>query len=222
MALINPLYDYSRCKRVELNGTRLYEHDAGHRAHSVTSILSKTKDPSGLHAWRNRVGHDVAAQITKESASLGTTMHAHLEAHVKGDPRPGGTNVGRKLAENMANVIILNGLCDVDEVWGLEAPLIYDSMWAGTTDLVGVYKGKPAIMDFKTTRKPKKLAHVDEYRLQTVAYASSHNHMFGTNIKTCVIFMCSQNLEYQQFVWDADEYDKNFVDWLHRVYAFHA
>lgn len=217
---INPLYDYSACKRVENGRERAYVNGQGQKAPSVTTILSKTKDITHLLEWKKRVGEQAAAQITKESADLGTTMHTHLEMHMKGLERPGGTNFGRVLAKNMADVIIENGLSKVDEIWGLEVPLMFDSFWAGTTDLVGVHDGEPAIMDFKTTRKPKKREYVDDYRLQTVAYSAAHNWQFGTEIKKCVIFMCSQNLEYQEFIWRADEYDQNLMDWLDRVHRY--
>jgi len=217
---INPLYDYSACKRVQNGNERTYMDAQGKKAPSVTQILSKTKDMAPLLAWKKRIGDAAAVQITKESADLGTTMHTHLEMHMQGKERPGGTNVGRVLAKNMADVIIEKGLCRVEEIWGLEVPLMFDTFWAGTTDLVGVHDGEPAIMDFKTTRKPKKLEYVDDYRLQTTAYASSHNHMFGTTIKKCVIFMCSQNLEYQEFIWNAHEYDQNYHDWLMRVHDY--
>ena len=192
----------------------------GQKAPSVTTILSKTKDMAPLMAWKKRIGDAAAAQITKESADLGTTMHTHLEMHMQGKERPGGTNVGRVLAKNMADVIIEHGLSKVDEIWGLEVPLMFDSFWAGTTDLVGVHDGEPAIMDFKTTRKPKKLEYVEDYRLQTCAYSAAHNWQFGTKIKKCVIFMCSQNLEYQEFIWSADDYDKSYMDWLMRVHYY--
>ena len=214
---INPLYDYSACKRVQNGNERTYMDAQGKKAPSVTQILSKTKDMAPLLAWKKRIGDAAAAQITKESADLGTTMHTHLEMHMQGKERPGGTNVGRVLAKNMADVIIEKGLCRVEEIWGLEVPLMFDTFWAGTTDLVGVHDREPAIMDFKTTRKPKKLEYVDDYRLQTVAYAAAHDWQFNTQIRKCVIFMCSQDLQYQEFVWNKSDYDVSLMNWLERV-----
>jgi hypothetical protein len=213
-------FNYTKIKRQEGAQGRHYVGPSGKPIASVTQILSKTKDLTHLLEWKKRVGEQAAAQITKESADLGTTMHTHLEMHLRGLDRPGGTNLGRVMAKNMADVIIDQGLCKVDEVWGLEVPLMFETFWAGTTDLVGVHEGEPAIMDFKTTRRPKKPDHVEDYRLQTVAYSAAHNWQFGTEIKKCVIFMCSQNLEYQEFIWRADEYDQNLMDWLDRVHRY--
>lgn len=207
--------------RVEGQTGRHYLTPNGNKIVSVTTILSATKDMTHLLAWKQRVGEQKAAEITKESTGLGTTMHLHLENYIKGEPRPGGTNTGRIMARNMADVIIAQGLCHVDEVWGIEVPLIYDTLWAGTTDLVGVYKGEPAIMDFKNTIRPKKREHVDDYRLQLTAYLLSHNLTFGTQINKCVIFMCSRDLQYQEFVWDLNDLDKNVEDWVARVEQYY-
>ena len=218
---INPLYDYSACKRVENGKDRAYMNALGQKSPSVTTILSKTKDMSHLLEWKKRIGEAAAAQITKESADLGTTMHTHLEMYLRDQERPGGTNYGRVLAKNMADVIIEKGLDKVEEVWGLEVPLMFDGFWAGTTDLVGIHDGEPAIMDFKTTRRPKKLDHVADYRLQTVAYAAAHDWQFNTQIRKCVIFMCSQNLEYQEFIWTKSDYDESLMNWLDRVHRYY-
>ena len=113
----------------------------------------------------------------------------------------------------MANVIIDNGLKDVSEVWGSEVSLHYPELYAGTTDLVGVYKGAPAIMDFKQARKLKKKEWVEDYYLQLVAYAEAHNKTYDTKIKTGRIFICTQNNQFQTF--DIDNYDQ----WVGKWYA---
>lgn len=221
MTILNPIYDYAQVKRSENNGSRHYLTESGAKVPSVTTILSATKDPTHLIAWRKRIGDAAANQITKESTSLGTTMHTHLENYIKGEPRPTGNNVGRVMAQNMADVIINQGLCHVDEVWGIECPLMYDNLWAGTTDLVGVFKGVPAIMDFKTTIRPKTRERVDDYRLQLTAYRLSHDLTFNTQIKKLVVFMCSRNLEYQQFEFDLENFDADEMDWLNRVEQYY-
>lgn len=221
MKLCLDKFDYSQVKRLEETTGRKYVTPDGSKIPSVTTILSKTKDITHLLAWRKRIGDQAADQITKESTSLGTTMHLHLENYIKGLDRPGGTNTGRVMARNMADQIIKHGLCNLDEVWGIEVPLVYDTLWAGTTDLVGVYKGEPAIMDFKTTIRPKTLPRVDDYRLQLTAYAESHNYTFDTHIKKLVVFMCSRDMEYQEFVWDVDDYKKNLEDWTARLAQYY-
>lgn len=220
---LNLLYQYSKLDRQDggRHG-RVYVDDYGKKIPSVTTILSKTKDTTHLVAWKKRVGEEKAKQITEESAGLGTTMHSHLEAHIMGQVRPSGTNYGRVLAKNMADKIITEGLIDVDEVWGVEAHLHYEDLWAGTTDLVGIYQGKPAIMDFKTTIKPKKIEWVEDYQLQLSAYAYAHNHLYNTEIQTAVVFMVSRDCEFQKFVWSGIDFEDGLKKWCNRVDTYYT
>ena len=119
----------------------------------------------------------------------------------------------------MANVIIDNGLNDVSEVWGSEVSLYYPELYAGTTDLVGVYKGSPAIMDFKQARRLKKKEWVEDYFLQLVAYSEAHNKTYHTQIKTGRIFICTQNNEYQTF--DIDNYDHWVGQWYAKLEQYY-
>lgn len=214
----NPIYTYKKLDRQD-GGTqgRVYVDEQGNKMPSVTTILGATKDKTHLDVWRKRIGEDNAKRITEESAGLGTTMHAHLEAYVLGQERPGGTNYGRVMAKKMADTIIKEGLIHVDEVWGVEAHLHYHNLWAGTTDLVGQWQGRPAIIDFKTTIKPKKREWVEDYRMQLAAYAMSHNLIYGTNIETTVVLMCSRECEFQQFVWSGHEFEESTLLWSQRV-----
>ena len=211
--VFNDKFDYRELSRVTKNKKRHYETPDGRQVPSVTTVLSATKDMTHLMEWRKRIGETKAQQIATESANIGTVMHRSLEKHVKGEDRTPGSNLIQQKAHKMANVIIDNGLNDVTEVWGSEISLYYPELYAGTTDLVGVYKGSPAIMDFKQARKLKKKEWVEDYFLQLVAYAEAHNKMYNTDIKTGRIFICTQNNEYQTF--EIDDYNK----WTGKWYA---
>ena len=212
-------YPYSTIERESVDGKRLYATPDGHRVPSVTTILSQTKDMTHLHAWRKRVGESEAQRIATESANIGTVMHKSLERHVLGQDRTPGSNLIQQKAHEMANVIIEHGLKGVDEVWGSEINLYYPELYAGTTDLVGVYNGAPAIMDFKQSRRLKKTEWVEDYYLQLVAYAEAHNKLFGTRIRTGRMFICTQANEYQSF--EIDDYDKWCDRWYRRVEQYY-
>ena len=212
-------FEYNELSRASRNGKRHYETPDGRQVPSVTTVLSATKDMTHLHAWRKRIGVEKAQQITTESANIGTVMHRSLEKHVKGEDRTPGSNLIQQKAHAMANVIIDNGLNDVSEVWGSEVSLYYPELYAGTTDLVGVYKGEPAIMDFKQARRLKKKEWVEDYFLQLVAYAEAHNKMYDTKIKTGRIFICTQNNEYQTF--DIDNYDHWVGQWYAKLEEYY-
>ena len=121
----------------------------------------------------------------------------------------------------MAEQIKEKALTDVDEIWGTEVNLYMPQMYAGTTDLVGQYKGNASIMDFKQTNKPKKEEWVVDYYLQLVAYAEAHNEIYGTEIREGHVFMCSRDLQYQQFDLWPHEYDEWRQEWYNRVYTYY-
>ena len=206
-------FEYADLSKASKNGKRHYQTPDGRSVPSVTTVLSATKDMTHLNAWKKRVGEQEAQRIATESANIGTVMHKSLEKHVKGEQRKPGSNLIQQKAHKMANVIIDNGLTGVSEVSGSEVALYYPELYAGTTDLVGVYKGAPAIMDFKQARKLKKKEWVEDYFLQLVAYAEAHNKIFDTQINQGRIFICTQNNQYQTFEID------NYEHWVGQWYS---
>jgi genome maintenance exonuclease 1 len=127
----------------------------------------------------------------------------------------------------MAAQVILEGLQHVDEFWGVEVPVYYSGLYAGTTDCVGIWKGKPAILDFKQTNKPKKKEWIDDYFLQLTSYATAHNQMHQTRIETGVILMCAQpenpdaTPKYQEFVIEGAEFRAWLDRWHQRVELYY-
>ena len=233
MSLILNKFDYTPISRKQIDGKRLYETPDGNAVASVTTILDRTKPEESRQAlanWRKRVGHAKAQEITTEAAGVGTRMHKYLEDYVEfGEWPTHGSNPFAIKAHRMAEVIRDEAMIHVDEIWGSEVALYMPSMYAGTTDLVGQYKGNPCIMDFKQTNKPKKQEWVMDYYLQMVAYAEAHNEIYGTNIREGHVFMCSRGDDsmelggetYQQFDLWPHEYDEWRNEWYNRVYQFY-
>jgi genome maintenance exonuclease 1 len=229
--MIIPKFDYIPLARETLEGKRHYALPDGTRVPSVTTILEKTKPAEAkqaLQEWRNRVGHERAQQITTEAANRGTRMHTYLERYVKQDDIGDfPTNPFAQPSWFMAAKVIMEGLCYADEYWGSEVPLYYSGLYAGTTDLVGVWKGEPAIMDFKQSNKVKKREWIDDYFIQLAAYASAHNDTHGTDIKTGVILMCvkpateSDDPVYQEFVLEPKDFDYWQDQWMRRVELYY-
>ena len=204
------------------DGKRKYLTPNGNAVASVTTILDSTKDKTHLIEWRKRIGEQKAQEITTEAAGVGTRMHKYLEDYVETGqwPTP-GSNPYAKQAHMMATQIKEHALEDVDEIWGSEVSLYVPKIYAGTTDLVGTYKGNPCIMDFKQTNKPKKTEWVVDYFLQLTAYAIAHNDVYKTDIKEGHVFMCSRAGEYQQFdIWP-DEFAEWEQEWWNRVHTYY-
>jgi genome maintenance exonuclease 1 len=202
----------------------------------VTTILDATKPAEKIQAledWRKFVGHDKAKKITTEAANRGTRMHSYLEEYIKKGQMPNkGSNPYSWASYEMAKTVIDHGLCHITEFWGVEVPLYFPKIYAGTTDCVGMHKGKESIIDFKQTNKPKKESWIDDYKLQLVAYALAHNELFDTKIKKGVILMCvkpdvNESLELisdpvcQEFVIDGAEFGHWEQQWWLRLEQFY-
>lgn len=225
MVNITSPYEYKEFKRKSVQGKRLYENPYGDPVPSVTTILDKTKPREKVEAlnnWKKRVGEEKAKEIVTEAANVGTIMHAILEHYVKNEPYETGNNLIHQQAKAMAQEVIDNIEPDLNEVWGSEVNLCFPNLYAGTTDLVGVWKGKPTIMDFKQTNKPKKREWIDDYFLQGAAYALAHNEMFETKIENIAIFMCSRAGEWQLFEVEADEFPQWELSWAKRLEQYYG
>lgn len=226
-------FNYDPINRETVDGKRHYCLPDGSKVPSVTTILDKTKPREKVEAlaqWKKRVGEKQAQEITTEAANRGTRMHAYLEHFVKtGDMKDLPPNPFAQPSWFMAAEVILKGLQHVDEFWGVEVPLYYSGLYAGTTDCVGMWKGRPAILDFKQTNKPKKREWIEDYFLQLAAYAAAHNNMHGTDINTGIILMCAKPNEkdpnsvpvYQEFIVESDEFKHWSDQWMKRVEQYY-
>jgi len=228
-------YDYRPLARETIAGVRHYCLPDGAKVASVTTILEATKPQESrdaLNNWRLRVGAQQAQQISTESASRGTRIHSYLEAYIKSnDMKSLPTNPYAHASWFMAAEIILQGFTHVDEFWGVEVPLYYSGLYAGTSDCVCSWKGKPAILDFKQSNKPKKREWIEDYFLQLAAYAQAHNSTYGTDISTGVILMAVQpktlpdgafsKPEYLEFVVEGDEFAHWTNEWTRRVELYY-
>lgn len=219
--LFKETYDYTSITRSESTSGRLYVCPDGTKVPSVTTILDRTKPEEkrqALAEWRKRVGEDKATEITKAAAGRGTAMHSFLERYIVGMDTTPGSNLVQQQAHKMATVIIEDMLKpNVTEIWGVETNLYYPELYAGTTDCVGLWRGRPAIMDFKQTNKPKKEEWIDDYFLQLAAYAQAHDKLYGTNIDQGVIMMCSGDLQGQLFVLEGAKFQRFKDGWWDRV-----
>lgn len=215
MQIVNK-YNYSNLQRLEDSSGRRYIDGIGKKVPSVTTILSATKDMTHINEWIKSVGEERANKIKTEASSLGTEIHKNIENYIHNL-----SMAGSYMSKVLANTIIKNGLSKVDQVWGIEAGLYARGLYAGTTDLVGTYLGKPAIMDFKNSLKDKKKEWIEDYFLQLCAYAMAHNEMFGTDISCGVVMVVTREAKYQEFVIEGDEFRHYQDKWLERLMQFY-
>jgi genome maintenance exonuclease 1 len=236
MTLLNERFVYTPINRESVEGKRLYATPDGSKVPSVTTILDKTKPAeakAALAAWKKAVGEKKAQEITTEAANRGTRMHKYLEDYVKeGVLKDPGSNPYSVQSHKMAKHVIEHGLSNVNEVWGVEIPLYYPGIYAGTTDGCGLHLNEESILDYKQTNKPKKLEWIDDYFLQLTAYALAHNKVYNSNIRKGVVLMCVRPPEITPMVWGDPAYqefilkpeDFNYWEkrWWDRVEQYYA
>ena len=203
----NNKFNYPKSSRSIENGMRKYLFD-DEKLPSVTSILQATKseeDKAALENWKQRVGYKEANKIKTEASSRGTSMHSYIEDFLRGRINESFFESNEQY-KNMAKEIIDKGIKGkLEEIFGMETTLRYPQKYGGTADLVGVYLGKEAIIDFKQANKPKKVDYIQDYFLQLGAYTLAHNVVYKTNITSGVILLCTVDNLFQDFKIEGKE-----------------
>ena len=199
-------------------------------------MLERTKPEEkkqALQGWRRRVGPAPAQAITTEAANRGTRMHTYLEHYVKtGELREQGSNPFGWASHAMAETVIEHGLKNVQEFWGVEIPLYFPKLYAGTSDGAGIHMNQESILDYKQTNRPKRREWIEDYFLQLAAYALAHNEVYGTRIRKGVVLMCvkppvdaqgrpTAQPEYQEFVLEPADFDHWADAWWCRLEQYY-
>ena len=219
----NKLYKYPSSTRSLVEGQRHYDV-SNEKLPSVTTILAATQSDEkkeSIARWKAKVGENEADKVRDQAASRGSNMHLHLERHILGSGHMDLTDEGQ-VAGDMAQVIINKGLCDLSEIWGSEVVLFYPGLYAGQTDLVGVYDYENSIVDFKQSNKPKRKEWIEDYFLQLAAYAMAHNCVYESEITQGVILMCTPDKYFQKFQVKGREfikYQHKFLERLDKYYS---
>jgi len=214
----NKLYEYPKSMRSLVNDERHYEVGT-EKLPSVTTILAATQSDekrASLAKWKAKVGDVEADRIKNTAATRGTAMHSFLESHLNGQGLLDLTDEGRA-ARSMAETIIKQGLGDLQEIWGNEVVLYYPELYAGQTDLCGIYQGRDSIIDFKQSNKPKQDSWIEDYYLQGAAYATAHDCIYGTNIEQTVILICTPDNFFQRFIVNGQRFKHYKSEWLKKV-----
>jgi hypothetical protein len=218
----NKQFTYPKSVRELINEKRHYAI-GDEKLPSVTTILSTTQSQEkqdSLAKWKAKVGEIEAERVKNTAGARGTKMHSILEGYILGENVLDLTETGGE-AHRMANTIIGQGFKDLDEIWASEATLAYPGLYAGATDLVGIYQGRDSIIDFKQSNKPKKVEWIEDYKLQGAAYATAHDYMFGTQIEQTVILMCTPDCFFQRFIINGKEFREYKWKWLERVNEYY-
>ena len=218
----NKLYKYPKSTRSLIEGNRHYDV-SNELLPSVTTILQATQSDekkASLANWRQKVGENEAERIKNEAASRGTAMHQFLEFYLRNEKILDLSDEG-KMAGGMGQVIIDQGFSELKEIWGSEVTLFYPGLYAGSTDLCGIYSEHESIIDFKQTNKPKRREWIEDMFLQLGAYAMAHDVIYNTCVDQGVILMCSKDGFFQKFTSTGKEFTRFKHKFLEKVGQFY-
>ena len=212
-------YDYKTTIKAEtLETGRTYFTPDGDYA-SITTLLGKTADKTWLQAWIDKVGEEEARRVSKEATDRGTIVHEIAEHYFNGEDVTEELVKQELVTAQMTRNLIKAVSTGIEEIWGQEAVLWSKKLkYAGRSDMIGIWKGKPAIIDFKTSRRKKYVKQIKDYFLQGTAYAFAHNEMYGTDIRHLAIVITVENGEPQIFEASAVHH---FSDLRSRILQFH-
>ena len=166
---------------------RFYTTPNGDKFPSITTILGAGGEKEWLTNWRTRMGATKADKETQRASDRGTAIHDMAEKFLNNLPTPTAGHSTEHIAGFMPLRLHLK---KVNNILTQESALWSDTMRiAGRVDAVGEYRGKLAIIDFKTSTNDKTESMVYDYYLQTTAYALMFQERYNIQIDDIVILM---------------------------------
>jgi genome maintenance exonuclease 1 len=170
------------------DGKRYYTLPDGTRLPSVTTVLGAQKKDA-IIAWRKRVGEDVANAISKKATGRGTNVHTLCERYLNND------SLGDVMPDAKEMFFSLKPLLNrINNIHYQEQALWSTQLgMAGRVDCIAEFDGVLSVIDFKTSKKIKQSAHIEDYYWQTAAYALMYEELIGQPIHDLVIIMAVED-----------------------------
>ena len=203
-----------KLERETIDGVRFYKIPGKENIKRLVSITSVTshKNRQIFIDWRKKVGDAKADKITKQATSRGTDMHSLVENYLLNIPE-------LPEVQPLSDYLFKIARKELDKINNIHA--IEDSLYsevlgiAGTVDCIAEYDGELAVIDFKTSKKPKPVEWIEHYFVQAAAYACMLYEMTGITVKKLVILMACENGEcvvYEEY--DKGKYIKLLVEYI--------
>lgn len=170
------------------DGKRYYVTPEGIKLPSVTTVVGAQKKDAIL-AWRKRVGEETANKISRQATSRGTNVHTLCERYLNNESL--GTIMPDALEMFQSLKPVLNNINNIH--YQEQALWSHQLGMAGRVDCIAEYEGELAVIDFKTSKKPKTIEQVEDYWWQTTAYALMYEEMIGQPIHNLVVLMAVQD-----------------------------
>lgn len=206
-------------KTIENSSGRYYITPTGNKYPSVTTVIgSETKQ--WLTDWRNMLGPVKADKETKRAGDRGTAVHLMAERFLKNDPNPTANQKIEYISEFNSLRLFLR---KINNIYTQETPLWSDTLkLAGRVDCVAEYNGVLSIIDFKTSSTSKNQQMIENYWLQTTAYAIMFQELYDIKIDQAVLIMSVERgavpLVFKQNI---DDYIPALVQRINNYYSTH-
>ena len=176
---------------------------------SITTVLGAF-NKKGIMEWRKRVGEEEANKISHQAAVRGTAVHKLAEDYID--------NVENwdedVMPNNLYSFSHIKNIIDtrLNNVWFQEEFLYSDKLeCAGQVDCIAEFDNELSIIDFKTSRKPKKEEWIQNYFIQASFYAAAFLERTGIPIKQGVILITVDGSEPQVFKVNTYDYLEHFL-----------
>ena len=190
---------------------------------SITSVIS-WRNRNKFKKWRAKVGEDVANNITRKATHRGTDAHTLIEEYLNNsetfsDVLPLSQYLFKQAKPELNKID--NILCQETALYSTQLGI------AGSVDCIAEFDGELAVIDFKTSAKPKPRAWIEDYFVQCAAYACMLYEMKGIMVKKFVIIMTCEDGEcvvYEErdkkkYINLLSEYIREFVESKLQEYA---
>jgi len=202
-------------KGKRIDGFRFYNID-GKAYPSVTSVLG-IKKKAELQGWREKIGENVANWEMGRAARRGKATHLLVEEYLKGK-----TPSERGVLPLGLFKLLRPYIDQIDNIHLLETIMYSPKLTiAGQVDCIAEYNGKLSVIDFKTANKERQESWIDNYFLQTTAYAQMYEETFGKNIDQIVILLASEDGSVQNFVKEKKDYMSPLMKSIDEFYKYY-
>jgi hypothetical protein len=195
-----------------IDGKRFYVTPKG-KYPSITTVLS-ILSRDAIAKWRARVGEAEANKISTKASRRGTSVHAMCEDYINNE-----LDIKKYQPVDRETFNSLKPVLDehLDNVYAQEVPLWSEYLGvAGRVDCIAEWDGKIAVIDFKTSKKPKKKEYISNYFQQCAAYAVMWEERTGIPINKIVVAIAVDGEEPQIFEERRDNYIYECVETIAR------
>jgi len=200
---------YEKLNRTDAKDGRRYLTLDGNSYPSVTTVLSLINKDK-IMEWRKRVGEEKANQIGTQAANRGTAVHNIIEKYINNEDTSDFMPHVQQSLQNLKPLIDKH----VTKVFATECPLYSDHLkLAGTCDCIAEWDGVPTILDWKTSRRPKKKTDIPNYFMQLAAYAVMWEERTGMPCNNTRIVMDVDNFHPVMYKETRDDWIDEMIKW---------